>query len=95
MHNDSLETLLARHYGSTAASPTGLERRVSVALHRQAAVQEEQQRITAHLHTTRISRRRVVRLVTLSSASIGLLGVGLELIETALVGQEATQTAVP
>jgi hypothetical protein len=95
MHNDSLETLLARHYGSTAPSPTGLEQRLNVALRQQVVVQGEQQRMAAHLRTTRMSRRHALRLVALGSASMGLLGAGLELFETALAGQETTSTAIP
>ena len=95
MHNDSVDTLLARHYGSTAPTPAGLEQRLSVALRQQAEEIVEQRRVTNQLRAWRVGRRRAVKLVALGSASLGVLGLGLELAEAVLVGQEATQTATP
>lgn len=95
MHNDSIETLLARHYGSTASMPTGLEQRLSAALRQRANELTEQQRMASELRAWRVGRRRAVKLVALGSASLGALGLGLELVETILIGQEATQTATP
>lgn len=95
MHNDSVETLLARHYGSTAPTPAGLEQRLNVALRQQASELAEQQRMAAELRAWHMSRRRAVKLVALGSASLGALGLGLELVEAVLIGQEAAQTATP
>lgn len=95
MHNDSVETLLARHYGSTAAAPAGLEQRLNAALHQEAHGIVEQQQVAERLRAWRVNRRRAVKLVALGSASLGALGFGLELVEAVLVGQEAVQTATP
>jgi len=89
MHNDSLETLLARHYGSTAVAPAGLEQRLRASTRQQATrLAREQDRVT---HA--VSRRRAVQLVALSSLGVGIVNLGLEMLDTALVGQEATQNA--
>ena len=95
MHNDSVETLLARHYGSTAPAPAGLEQRLSAALHQEAHEIVEQQQMAERLRAWRVNRRRAVKLVALGSASLGAIGFGLELAEAILIGQEATQTATP
>ena len=89
MHNDSLETLLARHYGNTAVAPAGLEQRLSVSVHRQATRLAQEQTTLTHS----VSRRRAVQLVALSSLGIGMVNLGLEMLETTLAGQEATQNA--
>ena len=89
MHNDSLETLLTRHYGSTAVAPTGLEQRLRASVRQQATrLAQEQTRLT---HA--VSRRRAVQLVALSSLGVGIVNLGLEMLETTLTGQEATQNA--
>ncbi len=89
MHNNSLETLLARHYGSVAVAPAGLEQRLHASLQQQATrIVHEQNALTY-----RVSRRRAVQLVALSSLGVGVVNMGLEVLETALVGQEATQNA--
>lgn len=95
MHNDSVETLLARHYGSTAPAPTGLEQRLNAALHQEVYDLAEQQHMAAQLRAWRLGRRRAVKLVALGSAGLGALGLGLELVEAVLIGQEATQAATP
>jgi len=88
MQNDSIESLLQRHYGSAARIPGGLEQR----LHSSVQMAE------AHTQVQRVSRRQAVRLVALSTAGLGILNIGLESLqafEDALVGQDATQTAYP
>ena len=95
MHNDSVETLLARHYGSTAPAPTGLEQRLSAALHQEVHAIAEQQQVAERLRAWRVNRRRAVKLVALGSAGLGAIGFGLELAEAILIGQEAAQTATP
>jgi len=89
MHNDSLETLLTRHYGSTAVAPAGLEQRLRASIHQQAIQSAQEQSMLTHA----VSRRRAVQLVALGSLSVGIVNLGLEMLETTLVGQEATQNA--
>ncbi len=92
MHNDSLETLLTRHYGNTAVAPTGLEQHLSASIRQQAIQSAQEQNMLTHA----VSRRRAVQLVALSSLGVGMINLGLEMLETTLVGQEATQnTAMP
>lgn len=96
MQNDSIETLLLRHYGSTANVPAGLEERLAASVRQEAREIEHQARTTAAWHERRISRRRVLRLVALGSAGLGVVGVGLEElrhVEAALLGQETKRPA--
>jgi hypothetical protein len=98
MHNDSLETLLLRHYGRNASAPAGLEQQLVASVRRQEAEQRWQQSVTTRIRERRISRRNVVRLVALTSAGAGLLSVGLESlrsVEAALVGQRQDAVQVP
>ena len=97
MQNDSIETLLLRHYGSAAPTPTGLEQRLQAAAHYQVAELRQQQHIAAHLRAYRVNRRRAVRLVALGTAGLGILSAGLaslHTLETALLGLDATQHAL-
>jgi hypothetical protein len=90
MQNDSIETLLLRHYGSSAAAPDQLEQRLLTSLHRETQHRQQQQRV----YERRLNRRQVVRLVAISSAGIGLLSAGLEglqQLEATLVGQDTSQ----
>jgi len=98
MYNDSIETLLLRHYGSTAPTPPMLEQQL-VACARQAVADVQQQNGTIRLQQLKVSRRRAVRLVAIGSAGLGLLSIGLEslqALEAALVGQnqDAVQPAL-
>ena len=98
MHNDSIETLLLRHYGRNASAPAGLEQQLVASVRRQEADQRWQQHMTTHLRQRRISRRNVVRLVALTSAGASLLSVGMESlrsVEAALVGQRQDAVHVP
>jgi hypothetical protein len=94
MHNDSIETLLLRHYGETAASPAGLEQRLITSVRAQVSEQRQQQRVAAQLRTRRISRRRVIGLVALSSAGLSVLSASLESLQTLennFLGQDISQ----
>ncbi|QBD79166.1 hypothetical protein EPA93_25580 [Ktedonosporobacter rubrisoli] len=94
MHNDSLETLLLRHYGGSAATPPELEQRLVASVRREAAEVRKQQRIATRLRTYPVSRRRVMRLVAMGSVGVGILSAGMEglrTLEDALVGQDITQ----
>ena len=100
MPNDSIETLLLRHYGSTAPAPAGLEERLLASVHHENVVIEvsQQQRTAEWLREQPMSRRRAVRFVALGTAGLGLLSVGMEglqMLEAALVGQDTTQLATP
>jgi hypothetical protein len=96
MHNDSIETLVLRHYGSAAPAPDGLETSLLAAV-RQEQQALEQRRHTADVwHQRRISRRRVLRLVAFGSAGLGVVGVGLDglrRIEASLLGQDSSTPA--
>jgi hypothetical protein len=94
MYNDAIETLLLRHYGQNAPVPVALEERLMSSLHRTARSQQLQERTINNLSACRMNRRRAVCLVALASTGIGLLGASLELLDTALVGQDASQSAV-
>lgn len=98
MHNDSIETLLLRHYGRSATTPATLERRLLASLNRNAQETQRQRRDVSRWRTARVSRRRAMRFVALGSAGVGLLGVGLEglrSVENALLGHDAAQPAFP
>jgi hypothetical protein len=97
MHNDSIETLLLRHYGSTAPTPAELEQRLQTSLHRQIAELRQQQHTAARLRAYRVNRRRALQFVALGTAGLGILSAGLEslhMLEVALLGQDVTQHAV-
>ena len=94
MQKDSLETLLLRHYGPTAANPPGLEQRLLTSVRQEAKELQQQQLVATRLRTKRVSRRRIVGLVALSSAGLGVLSVSLESLqklEANLLGQDTTQ----
>lgn len=93
MQNDSIETLLSRHYGATAPTPPDLEQRLLTALQHEVRVIRPQ-----HVTMHRVNRRRAVQLVALGSAGLGLLSIGMEglqLLESAVANQEAIQSAFP
>jgi hypothetical protein len=68
MQNDSLETLLLRHYGSTALTPAGLEERLKASIHRKAAELHEQRQIATGWQQRRVSRRQVLRVALIGIA---------------------------
>jgi hypothetical protein len=96
MRNDSIETLLLRHYGSTAQAPIDLEDKLRASIRLEAVeLEKEQQKIT-RLREQRVSRRHAVRLVAIGAAGLGGLSFALEgvrMIEAALVGQDITKPA--
>jgi len=95
MRNDSIETLLLRHYGSTARAPVDLEDtlRASIRL-AETELENEQQSIT-RLRERRISRRRAVRILTIEAGLEGLsLALeGVRVIESALTRPDVTKPA--
>lgn len=96
--NNSLETLLSRHYGDAAPVPATLEQQLYSSLRQQSRETQRQQQHLARLYTNRFGRRRAVRLVALSSAGLGLLSIGMEglqLLESALANEDVTQPVFP
>ncbi len=100
MRNDSIESLMQRHYGSTAHTPTDLEQRLHTSVQNTVMESQRQQLTAARMREQRMSRRQAMRFVASSAGTtgLGLLSMGLEglqSLEDALVGQEATGTAYP
>ena len=96
MRNDSIETLLLRHYGSMAQTPIGLEDKLVASVRCEAAELVERQQVAARLREQRVSRRHAVRLVAIGTAGLGGLSIALEgvrLLESALIGQDVTKSA--
>lgn len=97
MYNDSIETLLLRHYGNTAPAPQTLEQQLMCSLQHEMREQRWQQRLARRFRVQRINRRKAVRLVAIGSAGLGLLSIGMEslhALEEALRGQDNTQPAL-
>ena len=96
MRNDSIETLLLRHYGSAAPAPADLEVRLLVSVQEQAAeISAREQRVSAWRERP-VSRRRVLRLVAFGSAGLGVLGIGLEglrQVEANMLGYDTSKPA--
>ncbi|MDQ2905108.1 MAG: hypothetical protein ABI456_19620 [Ktedonobacteraceae bacterium] len=93
MQNDSIETLLLRHYGSAAPAPADLEQRLCASVRQQSQEAEAQQNMATILREKRISRRRATTLVAIGAAGVGALSFGLEglqALEAALSGQDTS-----
>jgi hypothetical protein len=98
MYNDSVETLLLRHYGGTAVAPALLQQRLLKVIRRDDQEIRRQQRVTSRIRELRLSRRRAVQLVAIGSAGLGFLTVALEsldALEQGVFGQDISQTAFP
>jgi hypothetical protein len=96
MRNDSIETLLLRHYGSTAQAPVDLEHTLCASVRLEAVELEKEQQLITRLREQRVSRRHAVRLVAIGAAGLGGLSIALEgirMVEAALVGQDVTKPA--
>ncbi|MGZ3617869.1 MAG: hypothetical protein ACXWPS_06540 [Ktedonobacteraceae bacterium] len=95
MHNDTIETLLLRHYGSTAQVPDGLEETLCSSIQLAEAELEKEQQIITRLRERRISRRHAVRIVTIEAGLEGLsLAIeGVRAIESALIRPDVTKPA--
>lgn len=96
MRNDSIETLLLRHYGSSAPAPLDLEARVLASVQQQVAEIRASETTANAWRERRVSRRRVLRLVAFSSASLGVLSIGLEglrQVEASLIGHDTSKPA--
>jgi len=77
MRNDSIETLLLRHYGSSAPVPADLEQQISALVRRESVATQARQQVVENWQQRRVSRRRILQLVTLSGAGLSVLAVGL------------------
>src|SRR5258708_40284092 len=94
MQNDSLETLLLRHYGSGAQAPIGLEEKLYAATRAEAMELGKQQMVATQLRERRVSRRYAVRLVAIGTAGIrgvGLAMEGLGVIEGLVIGPDTSK----
>jgi hypothetical protein len=94
MDTNSIERLLLRHYGYTAPTPPRLAQRLTASVKNEVVARQQQEQLAANIRTYRLNRRRAVKLVAISSAGLGLLGVGLEILETALSGTDTSQPAL-
>jgi hypothetical protein len=94
MYNNSIETLLLRSYGDTAPTPLALEQRITVSIHQMADERRQQEHLTRSLRENRISRRRAIQLVALSSAGLGLLSTGIASAQVLLNGESASRPAL-
>ena len=98
MHNDSIETLLLRHYGSTAQVPTDLEQRLCASVRTEASELRQQAKRIAYWRQGRVSRRQAVKLVAMGATGLSALSIGMESLQmlgAALLGQDGTQSAYP
>ena len=96
MRDDSIETLLLRHYGSTAPAPVDLETRLLASVQTQAAEMSARECTASAWRERPVSRRRVLRLVAFTSAGLGVLGIGLEglrQVEANLLGHDTSKPA--
>jgi len=95
MHNDTIETLLIRNYGSTARTPDDLEETLCSSIRLAETELEKEQQIISRLKERRISRRHAVRIVTIEAGLEGLsLALeGVRAIESALIRQDVTKPA--
>jgi hypothetical protein len=94
MRDDTIETLLLRHYGHATPVPTLLQQRLVSSIRDEMRIRQQQERIAANIRAYRINRRSAVKLVAISSAGLGLLGAGLDILEHALSGTDNTQSAL-
>lgn len=95
MHNDTIETLLLRHFGSTAQTPNDLEDALCTSIRSAEAELKKEQQHISRLRERRISRRRAVRILTIEAGMEGL-SIALEgarMIEAALTGQDIKKPA--
>src|SRR5713101_4576631 len=98
MHNDSIETLLLRHYGSSAEAPAALEEHLCASVRQEATALQRQQKQLASWQEGRVSRRRAVKLVAMGATGLSVLSVGMESLQTlgaALMGEDITHPAYP
>lgn len=81
MQSDSIDTLLLRHYGSTAPAPAELEEQLTALVRREAPAIQARQEAVDSWNQRRVSRRRVLQLVTFSGASLSVLALGIDALQ--------------
>jgi hypothetical protein len=94
MYNDSIETLLLRHYGHSAPTPPQLEQQLVSSVGHEVTARYQQERTVASIRAYRMNRRRALKLVAMGSAGLGILGAGLDILEMTLSDVENTQPAL-
>jgi len=94
MFNDSVETLLLRHYGHDGPTPAALEHRLINAVHQDALIQQQGELAVRRVLRHRISRRRAMMLVAVGSGGLSLVAASLEVLNTTIFGRDATQSAL-
>jgi hypothetical protein len=98
MHNDSIESLLLRHYGSTAQVPAELEGRLCASVRAEVRELRKQEKSIAYWQQGRVSRRKAVKLVAMGATGLSVLCIGMESLQaigSALMGEDVTQPAYP
>ena len=91
MFNDSVETLLLRHYGEVGPVPETLEHRLINAVRQDAMAQQDAQSAVVRVLKHRMSRRRVMMFVAIGSGGLGLVAASLEALDATIFGRDATQ----
>jgi hypothetical protein len=92
MRNDSIDTLLLRHYGSAAPAPVDLEQQLSALVRAEAATVQARQQAVNNWNQRRVSRRRVLQLVTFSGAGLGaLVAAGASTLQSTLAAPRGTR----
>jgi hypothetical protein len=94
MFNDSVETLLLRHYGHDGPTPADLEQRLIDSVRQDVVAQQQAERSVMRVLKHRMSRRRAMMLVAVGSGGLGLVAASLKVLDTALFGQDASQSAL-
>ena len=94
MYNDSIDTLLLRHYGPHGPAPDALEQRIVNSVRQEARTQQQQERTAIRVLKHRMSRRRAMTLVAIGSGGLGLLTASLEVLDTAIFGPDTNQSAL-
>jgi hypothetical protein len=100
MQKDPLEILLLRHYGDTAQAPPGLEERLLASVRQEVVEPREEQCTAARFYQKRVSRRQAFKLFASGTGRVGFDALnagldGLQMLESALTGQDVTQKAFP
>jgi hypothetical protein len=93
MYNDSVETLLLRHYGQDGPTPVALEQRLIDSVRQDAMTQQQERSVVARVLRHRMSRRRAMMLVAVGSGGLGLVAASLEALDATIFGRDATQSA--
>jgi len=93
MYNDSIETLLLRHYGNNGPTPEVLEQRLYASVQQQVRETKQEQAFARSIRQQRISRRRAIQVVAVSTAGLGLLSAGIASVKTILTNQDGSQHA--